>query len=84
MRMRKLLCGFLAVCLAGSAAAFAACGGNENIGNRRRIKFIASGEMVEYSTLVSITNEYNDGQGWTTAFGWTSATNPPTGTTSSF
>ena len=64
MRMRKLLCGFLAVCLAGSAAAFAACGGNENIGNRRRIKFIASGEMEEYSTLVSITNEYNDGQGW--------------------
>ena len=64
MRIRKLFCGVLAACLLGSSALLAACGGSEDIGNRQRIKFIASGELIEYSTLVDLTDEYNNNQGW--------------------
>lgn len=47
------------------ALGLVACGDDAGAAGRTRIKFIASGEAIEYKTLQSIVSEYNGTQGAT-------------------
>lgn len=57
--------GFVMLSCVFAVGGLVACGGGEGPSGRTRIKFIASGETIEYATLKSTVDEYNKTQGAT-------------------